>query len=370
VSFVFVTTELAPLTPGGAGVVVAGLAERLRADGDDVRIVVVRDADAPPLAASGDVRVVVVDPQVDGPDTDARARFLARARAAARAVADEVRGLEHAVVEFVDFDGLGYWAVTHREELGLGRVPLTVRFHGPVDLMWEATGHGHAEWETVREMERASFALADRVLVPTGGHAPVVAQRYGVPAERITVAPPPVPELERVDRPTHTEPILTVVGRLGEVKGSPEMIDAALQILPGHPTLTIRFVGDDGWSAAEGRPMRQTLTARIPPELADRIVFTGPLERAEVAAELAIAWGVVAPSRFESFCLAAHEARRAGLPVVVPDLPAFADLFDESTGAIVYDGTVPGLVAAMRRLLTDQALRDRLAGRAATAHGR
>jgi GT2 family glycosyltransferase len=49
--------------------------------------------------------------------------------------------------------------------------------------------------------------------------------------------------------------------------------------------------------------------------------------------------------------------------VVVPDLPAFRDLFDERTGALVYDGTVDGLGAALRRLVTDDPLAADLGAR-------
>ena len=72
---------------------------------------------------------------------------------------------------------------------------------------------------------------------------------------------------------------------------------------------------------------------------------------------------VVVSSRFESFCLAAHEAHRLGLPVIVPDLPAFDGLFSEDYGAVVYDRTVEGLASSLRRLIDDDALASSLASR-------
>ena len=51
-------TELEPYTAGGAGAVVAGLADRLTTDGTEVAVVLVADVAAP----TADVRVVVASP--------------------------------------------------------------------------------------------------------------------------------------------------------------------------------------------------------------------------------------------------------------------------------------------------------------------
>jgi len=107
--------------------------------------------------------------------------------------------------------------------------------------------------------------------------------------------------------------------------------------------------------------MRRVLESRIPNDLGGRITFDDPVPRAELGRALHGAWAVVVPSRFESFCLAAHDVRSLGLPLVVPALPAFTGFFSEETGAAVYDGSVTGLADIMDALTADPQRLGRLA---------
>ncbi|HHC09477.1 MAG TPA: glycosyltransferase [Actinobacteria bacterium] len=347
-SLVFVTTELDPITPGGAGTLVAALAERLAAAGEEVVVLLVGVPDAP--AALGDVRVVAVE---------APEGFEARSAAAAEAVA---RLPEVGRVEFQDFEGLGFTALVERERLGLGDVPITVRFHGPGHLLLEAaeivpTG----ELARAGIMEAESLRMADAVVVPSRGLADLVATRYGVERHRILEGPPIVPELHGTVGPRGPTPEIVAYGRLAEAKGSGDLLAAAVPLLRSRPELRLRFVGYDGWSIAEDRPMREVLAERVPPDLADRVSFEPSPGRDRLAAALSGAWVAVVPSRFESFCIAAHEVRRLGLPLVVPDLPAFEPYFDEATGAVRYDGSVAGLTGILEALFADPERLDRLA---------
>ncbi|MGH8934878.1 MAG: hypothetical protein ACRDXD_01175, partial [Acidimicrobiia bacterium] len=79
---VFVSTELAPEVPGGAGWVIAELARRLAEEGDRVTMLVVAKAEIPNRPG---IEVRVVSPS--DRDLEAPTPFLARSRAAARAVA-------------------------------------------------------------------------------------------------------------------------------------------------------------------------------------------------------------------------------------------------------------------------------------------
>jgi GT2 family glycosyltransferase len=127
--------------------------------------------------------------------------------------------------------------------------------------------------------------------------------------------------------------------------------------------LRVRFIGGEGWSPTSGTPMTEWLQGMVPDRHRHAFEFTGSRAREHVSDLLDNVTAVVVASRFESFCLAAHEARRLGLPVVVPDLPAFRSLFDETTGALVYDGTVEGLATAVRRLATESTLASDLGAR-------
>jgi glycosyltransferase involved in cell wall biosynthesis len=355
---VFVATELDPVTPGGAGVVVAELARRLVASGTPVTVLLVAGA-APPPQTDG-VEVITVPPGDAG--------FLERSMTAATALADLAAAGPVSRVEFQDFDGLGFWTLGHRTDVGLAGVPVTVRLHGPLDLLAGAMDAEPGDWGVPRVMERECFAMADAVLVPSGPIRDLVLERYGLEPERVVVGEPPVPALPGA--PRHPAPAeFAVLGRLGEMKGSQDLVAAAVRLLDAGVDAGFRFIGGDGWSVAARRPMSEWLADMIPARHAGRIRFEPPVARQALPAALATVTAVVVPSRFESFCLAAHEARALGIPLLLNDLPAFAPYFSEATGAMRYDGTVDGLVAALGRLATEPDLVARLAAAPLPGYG-
>ncbi len=351
---VFVTTELEPLTPGGAGALVARLAAGLRAAGDRVTVVL-----AGPRTEGGAGVVLAGDGTVDDA---APTPFMARSRAAAAALTALVAEAGADLVEFQDFDGLAFWALARRHDLGLERTPLTVRLHGPVDLMVEAIGHSNPVLDGAAAMEREAFAMADRVVVPSPPFVAVAADRYlGGDRSRVAVGEPAIPQVDHAGWEPAPGLEFACYGRLAEVKGSHDFVAAAVAALDAGLDARFRLVGPDGWSLSADRPMSEWLTGLLPPEWRDRVELTGGLDRAQAAGMLRTARAVVVPSRFESFGLAAHEVRAMGLPLVVPDLPAFRHYWSEATGALVYDGSVAGLTAAFHRLAADPGLAARLA---------
>lgn len=353
---VFVTTEVSPWVPGGAGAVVARLRRQLVARGDRVTVLLVADAatDLP-----DDVRALGGVPG-----------FEARSELAADSLASLVAEDSPDLIEFQDFDGLAFTALVHRPHTGIDTIPVQVRFHGPADLIFESIGIDPPGIAIARSMERATFAMADRVVVPSPAIGRLVEQRYSVTPDRIAVGPPPVPEPRRLELRPAATPVIAAFGRLGEMKGSHDLIAAAVPVLREQPDFRLVLIGEDGWSATAERPMREWLQAEaIPRDVAHRVEFTGRLVDDDLDRRLAEVWAVVVASRFESFSLAAHEARGVGLPVIVPELPAFEGILDESTGALVYDSTRGGLTAALRTMIGDPDLRQRLASAPTPLYG-
>ena len=341
---VFVTTELYPETQGGAGVVVDALARHLA--GHRPVVVLVATPDPIQLMERSGVQVEVTLIPPTG--------FLERSQLTASRVTELVERGDR--IEVQDFEGLGYSMLVNRVALGLESNPTTVRFHGPYDLLRDAMETDPGDWHVPAAMERGVFQMADQVLIPVPGHHETMVGRYAVSAERVAVSPPPIPPLEgEVTSPSRV-PLFAAVGRLGEMKGSQDLVRAALSLLEEGLDLTVRFVGGDGWSPTARSSMSEWLLSLIPPRHREAFEFPGSLAREHLSESLHGVTAVVVPSRFESFCLAAHEARRLRLPVVVSDLPAFAGLFAEETGALVYDGTVEGLAASMRRLAEEEGL--------------
>jgi glycosyltransferase involved in cell wall biosynthesis/GT2 family glycosyltransferase len=353
----FVSTDIELAETSGLGVVASGLAAKLVASGSPVTVVLVGDRASAPADLPYDVITAVAQP-----DEHAPTPFLARSRAAAHAVSDVAATSDLALVEFQDFEGLGFWALAHRSELGLDRVRLGVRMHGSIGLIEDSVGVSQPELDHAREMERGAYAMADVVIIPSAEMAPIVVDYYGVDPDRIVIGPPPVPSTERADWHRAATPQFVCFGRLREVKGSHDFVSAAVQLLGAGHDMDFRLVGEDGWSVTASKPMAAWLQDLIPARYRHRFSFEDQVPRSELPKALATAWAVALPSRFESFCVAAHEARAAGLPIVIPDLAAFRAFFDESTGALVYDGTVDELASAMLDLATHPDLTEWMAG--------
>jgi GT2 family glycosyltransferase/glycosyltransferase involved in cell wall biosynthesis len=340
--FVFMTTELHPVLPGGGGTVVAELARRLTGDGHRVTVVLVGGLAAEPTLPGVEVRLVA-------PADQSPSVFGGASHQAARALAELVSENRPDLVEFQDFGGLGFWALTHRAELGLEEVRLAVRFHGPMELLYERAGvPGLGAVDQV--LEREGLRLADLVIAPSAPIRELVLERYGLEPGRVLIGEPPIPDIAQAPHRPSPHPEFVYFGAPSEVKGAPDFLAASLRLLDEREGARVRFVGGEGWSAAENRPMVARLEEAVPPRLRPRVSFEPRVPRHELASRLASGWAVVIPSRFESFSLAAHEVRRLGLPVVLPDLPAFRPYFSEATGAIVYDGSIEGLTDTLRML--------------------
>ncbi len=349
---VFVTTELDPVLPGGAGAVVAGLVDCLRAVGTRVDVILVTDE-----AVDAGPGVIVVRP--GEPDAAAPTMELTASRSVAAALESIVQ--PETVVEFQDFDGLAVWTLMNRHESVLGAARIVIRYHLPADHILDAIGVERPEFSVVRVMERIALSGADAVVAQTPSMARVISERYGIEPDRVVVGPPPVSEVGRVGGERSANPRLVVVGRLSEQKGSHDSVRALGPVFEDYPGLTLEFVGSEGWSASEDVSMREWMRSLVPAPARDQVVFTDSMRRDDLPAHLSGAWAVLVPSRLESFCLAAHEARAMGLPLIARNLDPITDYFDTHTGALMYDGSDSDLRRVVLDVLDRPEILDELA---------
>lgn len=130
-----------------------------------------------------------------------------------------------------------------------------------------------------------------------------------------------------------------------------------------HPACRLLIVGDG--------PQRDELV-RLAAQLGitERTQFAGAVPHADVPQWLHRLDIYAAPSRLdsESFGVAVIEAGACGLPVVVSDAGGLPEVVVAGeTGLVVQRDDVPALQAALKRLVLDPALRERL-GRQGRAH--
>jgi glycosyltransferase involved in cell wall biosynthesis/peptidoglycan/xylan/chitin deacetylase (PgdA/CDA1 family) len=150
------------------------------------------------------------------------------------------------------------------------------------------------------------------------------------------------------------------VGTLHEVKGQAHLIEAC-RVLAGRGfEIACRLVGDG--------PDRRMLTRRIAEAgLNGHVVLVGECTRSEVAAELARADVLVAPSvrtragKREGIPVALMEAMSSGLPVVASDLSGIPELVEHGvTGLLALPGDEASLANALGALYEDRTLGPRL----------
>ncbi len=152
-------------------------------------------------------------------------------------------------------------------------------------------------------------------------------------------------------------PIVLAVGRLAGQKDFARLIDAARQWPDLDPAPVLAIAGEG--------PLAESLAARaaagaVSPGAVVR--FLG--SRADVPALLAAASVFVLPSRWEGQPLILQEALAAGCPIVASRAGGIPDLTGEDAALLVPPGGVDALAAAVRRVLTDEVLAQRLAAAA------
>ncbi|WP_254715272.1 glycosyltransferase family 4 protein [Actinomadura sp. NAK00032] len=175
----------------------------------------------------------------------------------------------------------------------------------------------------------------------------------GVRIARIPNAAPPLPgpPSRREDK------VVLAAGRLVRTKGFDLLMRAFAPIAAEYPDWTLRIFGSGA--------RRDRLLALI-----GELGLTGRVElrprTADLPAEMRRASVYALSSRREGMPMVVIEAMGMGLPVVSFDCPhGPAELIaDGADGLLVANGDVDALTAALRKLISDPALRDRLGERA------
>lgn len=146
----------------------------------------------------------------------------------------------------------------------------------------------------------------------------------------------------------HGEPLrLGSLGRLHPAKGYDVLIAALAQLRAGGFRAPLPWTLRIGGEGLE----RRQLEAAARTAGFDQVSFTGfQQEPRRFLADLHL---YLQPSRREGFCIAAHEAMAAGLPVLasaVGELPH--SILEDRTGCLVPPGNVGALADALHQLLT------------------
>ncbi|WP_291298018.1 glycosyltransferase family 4 protein [Elioraea sp.] len=327
------------------------------------RVVVIRAADDASDRFEAGVRVLAVQP--------ARLRRWPGLPPLPPGCADWQRGVVETVLRLHEADPVDLvsgpiWLVEPLAVLRSGAVPVAVSLH-TTRAMLLAVGGSRDRWtDEAVAAERMLLTDAPIVIANTVAAAADIAAASGVTiaAERLAVVPHGLADLAAgtIAAPREEATRLLFLGRLERRKGIDTLLDA-LPLLADLPGVAVDIAG-----APQGSDPEPAFRARHgDAPWASRVRFLGAVGEAEKTALLAASDIVVLPARYESFGLVAVEAMMFGKPVISTQAGGIPEVVENGvTGLLVPPGEPEALAAAMRRLVTDAPLRERLgaAGRA------
>ncbi|HEX4674583.1 MAG TPA: glycosyltransferase family 4 protein [Steroidobacteraceae bacterium] len=216
-----------------------------------------------------------------------------------------------------------------------------------------------------RFYENESGSLGRRLIRSTLGHAALVIALSEEWRERVLRICPTakvevlhnavaIPDRARLRRLEGREPTLLFLGHLLRDKGVYDLVRAFGLVAPRFPGLKLVLGG-----VGNIEEVRQ-LAAQL--EIQERVSCPGWLDPERKTAALASSTLFILPSYAEGMPMALLEAMSWEMPVIVTPVGGIPQVVENGVnGLLVAPGDIDGLAAAIRRLLEDSALRERLA---------
>jgi glycosyltransferase involved in cell wall biosynthesis len=221
-----------------------------------------------------------------------------------------------------------------------------------------------AERLRLKTLVRWTARQADHILTLSEFSANDIAQRYGVPRERITVTYLAAGEEFRprdkeacratlANKYRIDSPFILYVGRIQARKNLPRLLEAYARLRDQGVQAKLVLVGKKDWQA-------ERLTAKLRElKLEDSVIFPGYVALEDLPLFYNAAEVFVFPSFFEGFGLPVIESMASGTPTIT----SYGSSLEEIAGgaALLIDpADTASLTDAMGKLLQDAELRRRL----------
>jgi glycosyltransferase involved in cell wall biosynthesis len=202
-------------------------------------------------------------------------------------------------------------------------VPLVAHIHA---TEMDRTDFHPNTW--IAEQERRGLLAADRVIAVSHYTNDILVNRYGIPAEKISVVhnghdQATVASENIISSVTKRAPIVLFLGRLTVQKNPWQFLETAKIVHDFRPD--VQFV-----MAGEGSMQHELMEHACDLGLTDCVTFTGKVAREDVSALYGRASCFVMPSLSEPFGLVALEAIGHGVPVVLSKQSGAAEVIDHA----------------------------------------
>jgi glycosyltransferase involved in cell wall biosynthesis len=210
-----------------------------------------------------------------------------------------------------------------------------------------------------KALVRRMFRQADTVVVLGAVWETFARETLGVSSEKLYVIPNTVPGPASLPVRTDSDvPVVLFLGRLGERKGTADLLNA-MAALPADLPYRALLAGD-----GEVQRFAQQAASL---GLGEKVQFPGWVSAPQAKDYLARADVFVLPSYNEGLPMAVLEALSYGLPVISTPVGSIPDAVTDGVEGILHaPGDVPALTAALHRLLASTTERQRI-GSAARA---
>ena len=237
------------------------------------------------------------------------------------------------------------------------RKPLVITWLEVWDTYWRSY-LGTIGGSVGRMIERLTMRLPDGIVAISQKTRIDLIKRGKVRSERIDVIPVGI-DLERIAKiaPARESTDVLFAGRLIHEKRVDLLLNAIAVAKKEIPTITCAIIGD-----GPERGLLEDLAVKLGVE--ENVSFTGFVDQDGLTAYMKASKVFVLPSIREGFGLVIVEANACGLPVISirHDMSAVRELVEDGVnGFLVNDISSREIAEAITKLVTDEALRERLA---------
>ena len=274
------------------------------------------------------------------------------------------------LVILADFDGEGFVIFFKRWIQGKYKnIPFVLGMHGPLTEIIRYNNRRTDPYERVIcHMEDFCLKSADYLLAPSQRIWDEVSGRLQLDEARSRLIPNSLNRdlffLAKPKKKKASEKrIIVYSGRIEPIKGVDLLLEAFIELQRADPNLDLNLilVGRDYYWPAYRSTFEVYWQKRLPPDLKERVHFTGHVDPEKLVGILQEAWVCVFPSRWETFGIAALEAISCGAPVVISAGTGLEEVVGSHYGySFNTGGGANGLKKVLVKILTDTQLRNHL----------